>query len=107
MSKKKKKLFLSAQDQQDVLNTIEKSFKYLDNDGKKTILKTIGITKVDIEKLDEDGLIQKVLSEYSKIISKIDLNDFKVDEKYKKANEYMSGDKKTEFKKEIKDYKNL
>ena len=111
MSKQKKKVLkLSSKDITDVLNTLSAQFKVMTSDEKKAVLKKIGVSKTDIEQLDDTGLINKLRSEYNKILPKIDLNDFKVDQKYIKANEFITKNDtstKTLLKKEIEDYKKI
>ena len=98
---------LTTEEKADVLKTIEQSFKKLSEDQKKTILYKIGISKIDIERLSEAELLTKVKTKYDTIISRIDIDNFSVDSKYKTAAEYMSGDKKSEFKTDVQTYKNL
>tara|TARA_R100000655_G_scaffold31221_1_gene62663 strand:- start:4279 stop:4602 length:324 start_codon:yes stop_codon:yes gene_type:complete len=107
MTKRKKELKLTQKDIADVIKTIEIQFDTMDKDEKKAILKKLGISKNDIEKLDDTGLVNKVKSEYNKVLPNIDLNNFSLDRKYIIANEYISKKKKTELKKEIEDYKKL
>lgn len=105
MSKKNK--YLSTEDKTNVINTLEMQFKAMSIDEKKAVLKKIDISKDDIEKLDEDGMLDKLVSTYNPILDTIDLNNFSVDAKYITANEYLSGEKKTELKTEIENYKKL
>ena len=105
MSKKIK--YLSSEDKANVLKTLKIQFKAMTIDEKKAVLKKIDISKTDIEKLDEDGMIDKLVSTYNPILDTIDINNFSIDAKYKTANEYISGNKKTELKTEIENYKKL
>jgi len=107
MPKKKPVKKLSKTEVNSVLNTIELLFKQMSKDEKKAILKKIGIGKVDIEALDDDGLLTKVKSTYKTIIEGVDLNNFRVDEKYKTGAEFLSRKKKTQLKTEIENYKKL
>jgi len=105
------KKLLTAQDKIDVLNTLDGLLNGMSRDERKAVLNKIGIAKVDIEALDDNGLIAKVKTEYSNVIDKLDLNNVDYDSitlsKYKVANEFMSRKKPTELKEEIEKYKNL
>tara|TARA_R100000664_G_C2758408_1_gene147246 strand:+ start:1055 stop:1372 length:318 start_codon:yes stop_codon:yes gene_type:complete len=103
----KKEHKLSDQDIKDILYTIERQYKRRTIDEKKAILKKIGISKDDIEKLNDKGLVDKLISEFNKILPTIDLNNFTIEEKYKTVNEYISGDRKSELKTETENYKKL
>ena len=105
MSKKTK--YLSIQDKTDVINTLTAQFKAMSIDEKKAVLKKLDISKTDIEKLEEDGMVNKLVSIYTPILDKIDINNFSIDSKYKRANEYISGDKKAELKTDIETYKKI
>ena len=107
MPKKKIIQKLSKGDLSSVLNTIEMLFDKMSNDEKKAILKKIGVSKIDIEKLDNNGLVDKVKSTYKSIIENIDLNNFTLDNKYKEGAEFLSKKNKSILKTEIENYKKL
>tara|TARA_R110001592_G_scaffold341404_1_gene630371 strand:+ start:587 stop:910 length:324 start_codon:yes stop_codon:yes gene_type:complete len=107
MPKKKIIQKLSKGDLSSVLNTIEMLFNNMSNDEKKVILKKIGVSKIDIEKLDNNGLVNKVKSTYKSIIENIDLNNFTLDNKYKEGAEFLSKKNKSILKTEIENYKKL
>ena len=82
-------------------------FDKMSNDEKKAILKKIGVSKIDIEKLDNNGLVDKVKSTYKSIIENIDLNNFTLDNKYKEGAEFLSKKHSSLLKTEIETYKKL
>lgn len=91
----------------EALLALESYFNKLDLYQKKTILKKIGLSKNDIEKLDNRDLFKHLKKEYNKVLSEIDLNDVDFDIKYKQAAGYMCGENLEDFKTEIKNYKKL
>ena len=105
--KRKKVLRLSNQDLKDVINTIEFNFKKMDREEKRAVLLELGLSKTKIEGLSDLDMLKSVKDEYENILPKIDLNDFKVDKKYKTANEFMSRNKPKELKEKIQKYKEL
>jgi DNA-directed RNA polymerase subunit H (RpoH/RPB5) len=105
MSKKNK--YLTNEDKIDIVNTLKMQFKVMSIDEKKAVLKKLDISKTDIEKLDEHGMLNILISTYDPILDAIDLNNVNIDTKYITANEYISGDRKTELKTEIENYKKL
>tara|TARA_Y100001973_G_C5194410_1_gene333195 strand:+ start:1161 stop:1490 length:330 start_codon:yes stop_codon:yes gene_type:complete len=105
--KRKKVLRLSNQDLKDVINTIEFNFKKMDREEKRAVLLELGLSKTKIEGLSDLDMLKSVKDEYENILPKIDLNDFKVDKKYKTANEFMSRNKPKKLKEKIQKYKEL
>tara|TARA_R100000664_G_C2755210_1_gene142886 strand:- start:1826 stop:2155 length:330 start_codon:yes stop_codon:yes gene_type:complete len=105
--KRKKVLRLSNQDLKDVINTIEFNFKKMDREEKRAVLLELGLSKTKIEGLSDLDMLKSVKDEYENILPKIDFNDFKVDKKYKTANEFMSRNKPKKLKEKIQKYKEL
>ena len=108
MSKKKplRPLRATAKFKADVLKTLENQFKVMSIDERKAILKKIGVTKKEIETLDERGLIRKLNDKFSAEIDKFDFNNPSVDPKFKKGAEFISRKNKKDLKTEIINYKN-
>ena len=111
MPKKKPVRKLTKKELEGVMYTVEYLYKRMDRDEKKIVLKTIGLSKNDIEKLDEAGLLSKVKEKYQDHFKDIDMNNFTPDVNYKKGLKYCSKkfdkDVKKEIQTEIENYKKL
>ena len=102
-----RELRLTTTEITNVLDTLDFLFNKMTTDEKKAVLKKIGVSKRDIEALENDQLITKLKTEYTSLLRNFDKNNPTVDEKYKRGCEYMSKKKKTELKTEIENYKRL
>lgn len=107
MPKKQPIRKLSKGDVESVLYTLETLFKDMSKDEQKAVLKKIGVSKTDIESLDETGLVAKIRSSYKTIVEDVDLNNFRIHSKYKTGAEFLSKKHKEQLKTEIENYKKL
>jgi len=88
----------------NVLNTIKRQLISLSKIEKKVILNTIGIEKALIDSLDESQMVSKYISEASIYLDNLDMNKPKESKLLKKANLYLSGENKEDFKNKVKNY---
>ena len=96
---------LDSEVQEDILNELKRSFNNLNELGQKKILKEIGLSKIDIDKIDHDNLVYEFVNIYTKVLDGLDLDNMdQVDPKYIIVNEYLSGDNKKEFETKQKNY---
>jgi hypothetical protein len=98
---------LSAQDIKDILNTIEIGFKKMSDAEKKATLLELGFDKNNIEGYTDTQMLDKVKKSYDNILPAIDLDNVKIDAKYKNASEFISKAKPKELKEKIETYNRL
>tara|TARA_R100001079_G_scaffold16833_1_gene8583 strand:+ start:13056 stop:13391 length:336 start_codon:yes stop_codon:yes gene_type:complete len=109
MTKRGKKISITKEIRDSVIYTLDILFESLDLDQKKVILREIGLSKNDIEKIDESGLktryVRDFMTEFDKQTVGKDLRTARLTDKYVKANELISDKNNKLYKTKIKNYK--